>query len=82
VYRDPYVGRDIEKSKPLPLVDEQRVAYEHIVSSFKESEHKIHLLHGGTGSGKTEVYLQTIQEVLLKGMEAIVLVPEISLTPQ
>lgn len=82
VYRDPYVGRDIEKSKPLPLVDEQKVAYEHIVSSFKEREHKIHLLHGVTGSGKTEVYLQTIQEVLLKGMEAIVLVPEISLTPQ
>lgn len=82
VYRDPYEGREIERSKPLPLIEEQQIAFEQIVSSFHERKNKIHLLHGVTGSGKTEVYLQTIQEVLSEGKEAIVLVPEISLTPQ
>ncbi|WP_088043851.1 primosomal protein N' [Bacillus sp. EAC] len=82
VYRDPYVGKEIVKSKPLALLEEQQTAFEQIVSSFHEKQNKIHLLHGVTGSGKTEVYLQTIQEVLLQGKEAIVLVPEISLTPQ
>ncbi|PGM54807.1 primosomal protein N' [Bacillus sp. AFS053548] len=82
VYRDPYEGREIERSKPLPLIEEQQIAFEQIVSSFHERKNKIHLLHGVTGSGKTEVYLQAIQEVLSVGKEAIVLVPEISLTPQ
>ncbi|MEH7512456.1 primosomal protein N' [Gottfriedia acidiceleris] len=82
VYRDPYEGREIERSKPLPLIEEQQIAFEQIVSSFHERKNKIHLLNGVTGSGKTEVYLQTIQEVLSEGKEAIVLVPEISLTPQ
>ncbi|XRG79698.1 primosomal protein N' [Rossellomorea sp. GAMAL-10_SWC] len=82
VYRDPYEGREIERSKPLPLIEEQQIAFEQIVSSFHERKNKIHLLHGVTGSGKTEVYLQAIQEVLSEGKEAIVLVPEISLTPQ
>ncbi|MGG0174502.1 primosomal protein N' [Gottfriedia acidiceleris] len=82
VYRDPYEGKEIERSKPLPLIEEQQIAFEQIVSSFHERKNKIHLLHGVTGSGKTEVYLQTIQEVLSVGKEAIVLVPEISLTPQ
>ncbi|WP_088012989.1 primosomal protein N' [Gottfriedia acidiceleris] len=82
VYRDPYEGKEIERSKPLPLMEEQQIAFEQIVSSFHEKKNKIHLLHGVTGSGKTEVYLQAIQEVLSKGKEAIVLVPEISLTPQ
>ncbi|MFF3021585.1 primosomal protein N' [Gottfriedia sp. NPDC057948] len=82
VYRDPYEGREIERSKPLPLIEEQQIAFEQIVSSFHERKNKIHLLHGVTGSGKTEVYLQAIQEVLTEGKEAIVLVPEISLTPQ
>ncbi|PEC49780.1 primosomal protein N' [Bacillus sp. AFS077874] len=82
VYRDPYEGREIERSKPLPLIEEQQIAFEQIVSSFHERKNKIHLLHGVTGSGKTEVYLQAIQVVLSEGKEAIVLVPEISLTPQ
>ncbi|MBP0724855.1 primosomal protein N' [Bacillus sp. RG28] len=82
VYRDPYVNKQINRTSPLPLVDEQKNAYEKIATSISNNEHKVHLLHGVTGSGKTEVYLQTIQNVLNLNKEAIVLVPEIALTPQ
>ncbi|WP_075980978.1 primosomal protein N' [Bacillus massilinigeriensis] len=82
VYRDPYQDRQFEKTEPLPLTNEQEEAITPILGSIEEEEHQVFLLYGVTGSGKTEVYLQSIQEVLKKGKEAIVLVPEISLTPQ
>ncbi|SET84365.1 replication restart DNA helicase PriA [Salinibacillus kushneri] len=82
VYRDPYENRDFERTEPLPLTEEQSEAITPIHRSIKESAHEVFLLHGVTGSGKTEVYLQSIQKALDKGEEAIVLVPEISLTPQ
>ncbi|MBO1913418.1 DEAD/DEAH box helicase, partial [Microvirga sp. 3-52] len=53
-----------------------------ISTSIKNEKPETFLLHGVTGSGKTEVYLRSIQQVLKNGKEAIVLVPEISLTPQ
>jgi len=62
------------------LTDEQQRAIREINSHF--SAGKYVLLHGVTGSGKTEIYLQLIEEELRKGKEGIVLVPEISLTPQ
>src|SRR5699024_6555517 len=49
---------------------------------IKDKEARTFLLHGVTGSGKTEIYLQAIEKVIAKGEEAIVLVPEIALTPQ
>ncbi|KAB2337455.1 primosomal protein N' [Cytobacillus depressus] len=82
VYRDPYEDRTFTKSNPLPLTADQENAIKPILASIQGHEHANFLLYGVTGSGKTEVYLQSIQKVLEKGREAIVLVPEISLTPQ
>lgn len=71
----------IEASRPLELNPEQRQAHDAVVSSIGSSQPPF-LLQGITGSGKTEVYLQIIQGALDKGKTAILLVPEISLTPQ
>lgn len=71
----------IEASRPLELNPEQRQARDAVVSSIGSSQPPF-LLQGITGSGKTEVYLQIIQGALDKGKTAILLVPEISLTPQ
>ncbi|WP_027408186.1 primosomal protein N' [Anoxybacteroides tepidamans] len=81
-YRDPYGHRDFPKTRPLPLTEEQKRALTPIVESVRAEEHRVFLLYGVTGSGKTEVYMQAIEEVLKRGKQAIVLVPEISLTPQ
>ncbi|ATH91372.1 primosomal protein N' [Bacillus glycinifermentans] len=82
VYRDPYQDRMFKKTEPLPLTEEQSRAYEAISEAVENDRHDVFLLHGVTGSGKTEIYLQSIEKVLNAGKEAIVLVPEISLTPQ
>ncbi|MCS7305017.1 MAG: primosomal protein N' [Thermoguttaceae bacterium] len=66
----------------LPLNPDQQKALEIIRQVIHSGQHKTILLYGVTGSGKTEVYIQAIQEVLRFGRQAIVLVPEISLTPQ
>lgn len=82
VYRNPYDDDSFEKTTSLMLTDEQQEAMTNILSSISEEQHHVFLLYGVTGSGKTEVYLQSIEEVIKKGKEAIVLVPEIALTPQ
>ncbi|MBU1006906.1 MAG: primosomal protein N' [Candidatus Omnitrophica bacterium] len=61
---------------------EQKQALDSIIARIDDRTHKVFLLHGVTGSGKTEVYLQAISHALDKGYSSIVLVPEISLTPQ
>ncbi|MFC4320234.1 primosomal protein N' [Litchfieldia salsa] len=81
-YRDPFEHHHFEPTTPLPLTKEQTKVITPILQSIEEDQHEVFLLYGVTGSGKTEVYLQSIETVLKKGQEAIVLVPEISLTPQ
>ena len=75
--RDPLAGRRVLPTRPLQLNDEQAAALKAIVGSSSPV-----LLFGVTGSGKTEVYLQAIAAELAAGRGAIVLVPEIALTPQ
>jgi primosomal protein N' (replication factor Y) (superfamily II helicase) len=84
-YRGSYVDESgaLELSTtPLALNPAQASAVEAIQAATQAGSHETFLLYGVTGSGKTEVYMQTIQPVLDAGKSALVLVPEISLTPQ
>jgi len=81
VYRDPF-KQEIKPTSPPELTKEQQKTLDPIVHDVKQEQHRVYLVHGVTGSGKTEIYLQSIQQVLTEGKDAIVLVPEISLTPQ
>jgi primosomal protein N' (replication factor Y) (superfamily II helicase) len=67
---------------PLPLTADQKRAYEEIKPSLEDSQYQTYLLHGVTGSGKTELYIRCIQTALDLNKTGIMMVPEISLTPQ
>ncbi|MEO1857121.1 MAG: primosomal protein N' [Rubritalea sp.] len=84
VRRDPDEDQEFLESAPLKLNPEQEVALEKIVNPATNDKGvpKPILLLGVTGSGKTEVYLQAVQHAIDQGKSALVLVPEISLTPQ
>lgn len=81
IYRNPY-EREFPKTKKKTLTEEQQKAIKPIHKSIENEQNETFLLYGVTGSGKTEIYLQAIEKVINKGEEAIVLVPEIALTPQ
>lgn len=72
----------VTRQPDLTLNIEQQAALDAILAELRASRHRTILLRGVTGSGKTEVYIQAIREVVSYGRQAIVLVPEISLTPQ
>ncbi|MDQ2087149.1 primosomal protein N' [Herbivorax sp. ANBcel31] len=82
VKRDPHKNTVFEKTFPLKPTYQQAIVLEKTKKFLNERKFKEVLLHGVTGSGKTEVYLQLIENCINKGKQAIVLVPEISLTPQ
>ena len=81
-YRDPLVGLNVELLPPVSLSPTQAEALEPVLGAAREHRQESFLLHGVTGSGKTEMYLRAIEQVLGQGRQAIVLVPEIALTPQ
>lgn len=82
VERNPFIHKVIKQSQNLTLTDEQENAFEKINASLQFNEYDEFLLFGVTGSGKTEIYIQLIEEALKLGKDSIMLVPEISLTPQ
>ncbi len=94
VQRDPLEGREFVTDVPPKLTSDQKAVWEEIARGMKEgagqvsipadrdSSSLVYLLHGVTGSGKTEIYLRALQATLAMGRGAIVLVPEIALTPQ
>lgn len=81
-YRNPYAHLEEEWEDPLTLTTAQEKVVHQLKAAMDANSSKPYLLHGVTGSGKTEVYLQTIAYALSLEKEAIILVPEISLTPQ
>lgn len=80
--RDVFQLEDFTPTQPFCPTQEQAQALAFLREEMKKEEKHPVLLHGVTGSGKTEIYMQLIQDAIAEGKQAIVLVPEISLTPQ
>ena len=78
--RDVFDAEDFERTKAFLPTEEQAAALAALRGEMEKAEKKPVLLHGVTGSGKTEIYMQLISDVIAKGQQAIVLVPEIALT--
>ncbi len=80
--QDPFFARPVARDVPPDLTPAQRAAVEAISERLRSAERGAFLLDGVTASGKTEVYLRVVQQALELGKAAVVLVPEIALTPQ
>lgn len=82
IERNPLLDKEIPRTTKYQLTDEQQNAYEKVENAIQNNRYEQFLLYGVTGSGKTEIYLQLIEKVIIQNKTAIMLVPEISLTPQ
>ena len=82
VKKEPGAGNRFPETGPVALNQEQKNAAETVIRDYDSGQRNTYLLYGITGSGKTEVYMEPIDYVLRKGRQAIVLIPEISLTYQ
>ena len=82
IKRNPFANKEFMNFPKFVPNGEQQVAIDKISNSIEMGTSDRYLIHGITGSGKTEIYLQLIEKALIKGKRGIVLVPEISLTPQ
>ncbi len=81
VFRDPLSSATLPEITDIILTDEQRVIFEKIEQVISAGKYHAFLLHGITGSGKTEIYIRAMRAALEKGKTAMMLVPEIALTP-
>ncbi len=86
IWRDPLQKRSGEQPPedaiPTDLTSAQQTAWEELAAAFQDGNTQPYLLHGVTGSGKTEIYIRATQEAIRRGRQALILVPEIALTPQ
>ena len=82
VERNPFLHKVEKKTSKLKFTDEQQYAYDKISFAMDKNKYGEYLIYGVTGSGKTEIYLQLIENALRNNKTSIMLVPEISLTPQ
>jgi len=84
IWRDPVQGVELEEeeSREWKLTPAQENVMQAVHKSFGESHSRPLLLHGVTGSGKTEIYIRAAREAIRRGEQALILVPEIALTPQ
>lgn len=81
IRRDPLAHIEAKEAEPVRLNGEQQTALNQIVGRLAEREYSTFLLHGVTSSGKTEIYIRAMHEAVRQGLTALMLVPEISLTP-
>lgn len=82
ITRNPYNKKDIQMDKPKPPTPDQSSVLEKVKGLLDKGKYGEVLIHGVTGSGKTEVYMHLVEYCIKNGKNAIVLVPEIALTPQ
>ncbi len=81
IWRDPLIDYEVPLSSAPTLTKDQQTVWNQISPQLSNAQAKPFLLHGVTSSGKTEIYMRAVEETIKKGKQALVLVPEIAMTP-